>query len=102
MSIQLNSTHVYTPSFSIGNERTLVIEVQSVINLPRYVQEYFEVEITNVSTSIVTITAIDPIYETLYAPTGTNEIIIDANRKIKVVYIIKSSNNLRGWYSVIS
>ncbi len=102
MSIFLKATHVFSKTFAVSIESKLVVEVRSVINLPRYPLEYRQIEITNVSASPITITAIHPIYETLYAPVGTHAIVLDRNCKIELVYIIKSLDNTRGWYSVIS
>ena len=102
MSIFPKATHVFSKSYAVSVETKLVVEAQSVINLPRYPLEYRQIEITNVSASPITITAINPIYETLYAPAGTQVIVLGHNCKIELVYIIKSLDNTRGWYSVIT
>jgi hypothetical protein len=82
------------------NDSYLIVETMSQIILPSNPADSKAILITNVSDHKINIESTDginKIYNHLYSPEGTFDLIMEENRILYIIYIMNYSTNIGRW-----
>ena len=82
------------------NDSYLIVETMSQITLPSNPVDSKAILITNVSDHKINIESTDgrnKIYNHLYSPEGTFDLIMEENRILYIIYIMNYSTNIGRW-----
>jgi len=86
------------------NDSFLIVESLSNLTLPANPEDGKVILIVNVSEELLVLNSNDntnQIYNNLYAPNGSFEIEIDANRTVYLMYIVNITSNEGRWLAQV-
>jgi|AntAceMinimDraft_11_1070367.scaffolds.fasta_scaffold05176_2 hypothetical protein len=93
--------HINQYSYQVSqNDSYLIIETLSQLVLPPNPEDGKAILIVNVSEQVLSLETndgVNKIYNNLYAPNGSFEVEIDANRMIYLIFVINISTNQGKW-----
>ena len=89
----------------IGNQRNIIIVNPTIIMLPKKQSNGTKISLYNETNKIVVVDSnskTDLIYSQFFALKGKNQVYINPNRKVDLVYIINTITKLGKWYLAIN
>ena len=103
MSLANNYTHIIDPVYYISTYKNIIVDVSSVIFLPKTQNDGHTINIANNSGSLITINSQNDelIYSSFYInPAGSTNFLLEQSKMAKLININK--NNLFSWVLLLS